>query len=197
MTTNKPNTNKPAQAEDLLLSLLAEAVSESARKTSQARRTSQAQGEVLAQELTPRDVAALERMGWTGRLSSPKPNSPQRGQTVKPGPLISANFASLSPETQARQIFWAGLCSTLSRSKGKIWIPEIAAVAAQMGIPLPNVSRLSNQLVAMTGCAVERPSNQAGWLVCNIHGEMPAATKWAKIWQISLQKFSDNIAAEM
>jgi len=163
--------------------------------------TSRTYSEALAQPLTTRDRVALERMGWTGRLSTAKPyqSAPsKRGKAdAKPGPRVTvATFSDLSPERQRTTQFWCGLCSTLSRSNGKIWIPEVAAVAAQLEVELDSPSVLANRLAYVTHCVVSRPADQAGWLVCELPGEMPAADLWAQLWASHLQAFSDLIAAE-
>jgi hypothetical protein len=88
------------------------------------------------------------------------------------------------------------LCSTLSRNGGRVWIPEIAAVAAQLQVEIDTPSVLSNRLAYITHCVVERPADQAGWLICNLPGEMPAAQLWAQLWASHLQAFSDAVAQE-
>jgi hypothetical protein len=181
--------------------LLAAALQAMAAAQPASRTTSRTYSETLAQPLTTRDKAALERMGWTGRLSSAKPSQSapsKRGKAeAKPGPRVTVStFADLSPERQRTTQFWCGLCSTLSRSNGKIWIPEVAAVAAQLQVELDSPSILSNRLSYITHCVVSRPADQAGWLVCELPGEMPAAQVWAQLWAAHLQAFSDLIAQE-
>jgi hypothetical protein len=161
------------------------------------RRTAATRAETLAQPLTARDKAALERMGWTGKLSSNKPAEPKPRANVKPGPSVKvATFADLSPERQASAQFWAGICSTLSRSNGRIWLPEVAAVASQLNVEITGPAQLATRLSALTGCTVTRPADNAGWLHCELPGEMPAANVWAQLWQAHLQAFSDLIAQE-
>jgi hypothetical protein len=185
--------NDPAS---LLLAAL-QAMAAEQPQINAARRTAATKAEQLAQPLTARDTAALARMGWTGKLSSSKPSEPKPTAKVKAGPTVSvATFADLSPERQASAQFWAGLCSTLARSAGKIWLPEAAAVAAQLGVHVENPAQLANRLSAMTGRPVTRPTDQAGWLVCDITDPMPAAQIWAQLWTAHLQAFTDTVAAE-
>jgi hypothetical protein len=165
------------------------------------RTTSRTYSETLAQPLSARDKVALARMGWEGRLSSAKPSQSapsKRGKAdAKPGPRVTvATFRDLSPERQRTTQFWCGLCSTLSRSSGKIWIPEVAAVAAQLQIELDSPAVLANRLAYMTHCTVSRPADSAGWLVCELPGEMAAAHLWAQLWNAHLQAFTDAVAAE-
>jgi len=181
--------------------LLAAALQAMAASQPASRTTSRTYSETLAQPLTARDRAALSRMGWEGRLSSAKPSQSapsKRGKAeAKPGPRVTVStFPDLSPERQRTTQFWCGLCSTLSRSNGKIWIPEIAAVAAQLEVELDSPSVLANRLAYITHCVVSRPADQAGWLVCELPGEMPGADLWAQLWNAHLQAFSDLIAAE-
>jgi len=197
------NTRKPAAATApandpaSLLAAALQAMAAQQPQTGSGRRTAQTQRETLAQPLTARDRAALERMGWTGKLSSNKPAEPKPRANVKPGPSVKvATFADLSPERQASAQFWAGICSTLSRSNGRIWLPEVAAVASQLNVEITGPAQLAARLAALTGCPVTRPADQAGWLVCELPGEMPAAQLWAQLWASHLQAFSDLIAAE-
>ena len=153
--------------------------------TASVRRTvrSTAAPEQLAQPLTDRDRAALEQLGWTGKLSSPKPAEPKPTAKVKAGPVINpATYADLSPERQASSQFWAGLCSTLARSNGRIWLPEVAAVAAQLSVEITGPAQLAARLSALTGRPVSRPATDAGWLICDIPNEMPGAQLWAQLW---------------
>lgn len=182
-------------------SLLAAALQAMAAAQPAKATTSRSYSETLAQPLTQRDKAALTRMGWTGRLSTAKPyqSAPsKRGKAeAKPGPRVTvATFRDLSPERQRTTQFWCGLCSTLSRSNGKIWIPEVAAVAAQLQVEIDSPSILCNRLAYVTHCVVARPADQAGWLHCELPGEMPAADLWAQLWASHLQAFSDAVAAE-
>ena len=182
-------------------SLLAAALQAMAAAQPASRTTSRAHSETLAQPLTARDKAALARMGWTGRLSSAKPSQSapsKRGKAdAKPGPRVTVStFADLSPERQRTTQFWCGLCSTLSRSNGKIWIPEVAAVAAQLQVELDSPAVLANRLAYITHCTVSRPADNAGWIHCELPGEMPAASVWTQLWNAHLQAFTDLIAQE-
>jgi hypothetical protein len=196
-TRTKTNANAPQDP----ASLLAAALQAMAASQPGKRVTARTHSETLAQPLTARDRAALERMGWTARLSSAKPSQSapsKRGKAdARSGPRVTVGtFADLSPERQASTQFWAGLCSTLSRSNGKIWIPEVAAVAAQLQVEIDSPAVLANRLAYITHCAVSRPADQAGWLVCELPGEMPAANVWAQLWNAHLTAFGDAIAAE-
>ena len=185
--------NDPAS----LLAAALQAMAATQQHKSAARRTAQGNAEVLAQPLTARDRAALARMGWSGKLSSNKPAEPKPRANVKPGPSVKvATFADLSPERQASAQFWAGICSTLSRSNGRVWLPEAAAVASQLNVEITGPAQLAARLSAITGCTVTRPADQAGWLHCELPGEMAGADLWAKLWVAHLQAFSDAVAAE-
>lgn len=186
----KRNSSDPA-------ALLMAALQASAASKPQQRRTAATQAETLAQPLSARDKAALERMGWAGRLSSPKPSEPKPTAKVKPGPVINpATFADLTPERQASAQFWAGLCATLQRSNGRLWLPEAAAVACQLRVAITGPSQLAARLTAVTGLPVTRPTSEAGWLICQIDEAMPGADIWAQLWNAHLQAFTDAIAAE-
>jgi len=192
---------QPANDPAALLAAALQAMAAAQPQTGSGRRTAATRAETLAQPLTARDKAALARMGWEGRLSSAKPSQSapsKRGKAdAKPGPRVTvATFRDLSPERQRTTQFWCGLCSTLSRSNGKIWIPEVAAVAAQLQVEIDSPSILCNRLAYVTHCVVSRPADQAGWLVCELPGEMPGADLWAQLWVAHLQAFSDLIAAE-
>lgn len=188
-------TAKTNAAQDPAALLMA-ALQASAASKPQQRRTAATQAETLAQPLTDRDRAALERMGWTGRLSSPKPSEPKPTAKVKSGPDVNpATFADLAPEHQARTQFWAGLCATLQRSNGRIWIPEVAAVAVQLGVAIESPSQLACRLKTVTGLPVSRPTAEAGWLVCDVQEPMPGAEIWAQLWNVHAQAFTDAIAA--
>jgi hypothetical protein len=190
-------TPQPANDPAALLAAALQAMAAAQPQTNASRRTAATQRETLAQPLTTRDRAALERMGWNGKLSSAKPAEPRPRANTKPGPSVKvATFADLSPERQASAQFWAGICSTLSRSNGRIWLPEAAAVASQLNVKLDSPAQLAIRLAGITGCLVTRPADQAGWLVCELPGEMPAAQVWAQLWNAHLQAFSDLIAAE-
>lgn len=186
----KRNSNDPA-------ALLMAALQASAKTIDRQRRIPRKyQQEQLAQPLTDRDAAALARLGWTGRLSSLKPSEPKPTAKVKPGPVINpATFADLTPERQASAQFWAGLCATLQRSNGRVWIPEAAAVAVQLGVEITGPSQLAARLTAVTGLPVCRPVADAGWLICPIKEEMAGAEIWAQLWNAHLQQFTDAIAA--
>jgi hypothetical protein len=188
---------QPANDPAALLAAALQAMAAQQPQTNASRRTAATRAETLAQPLTARDKAALERMGWSGKLSSAKPAEPKPRASMKPGPNVKvATFADLSPERQASAQFWAGICSTLSRSAGRVWLPEVAAVASQLSVKLDSPAQLATRLSAITGCTVTRPADQAGWLVCDLPGEMPAAQLWAQLWASHLQAFSDLIAAE-
>ena len=198
-TNTKTATNTATTANDpaALLAAALQAMAAAQPQTNASRRTAQTQREQLSQPLTPRDKAALARMGWTGKLSSSKPAEPKPRANTKPGPNVKvATFADLSPERQASAQFWAGICSTLSRSAGRVWLPEAAAVASQLSVKLDSPAQLATRLSALTGCTVTRPADQAGWLICELPGEMPAANVWAQLWNAHLQAFSDLIAQE-
>jgi hypothetical protein len=166
------------------------------------RATAQSRSEDLAQPLTDRDRAALTRAGWVKqngdfqRLSSPSPQQPKPTAKIKAGPSVNvARFADLTPERQASAQFWAGLCSILARSSGRIWLPEVAAVAAQLGVTIDGPAQLAARLTALVGLPVSRPKDQAGWLICNIEDPMPGSEPWAQLWNTHLQAFTDKVAA--
>jgi hypothetical protein len=186
-----------AQDPASLLAAALQAMAATQQCKSAARRTAQGNAEVLAQPLTERDKAALARMGWSGKLSSNKPAEPKPRASVKPGPSVKvATFRDLSPERQASAQFWAGICSTLSRSAGRVWIPEAAAVASQLNVEITGPAQLAARLSALTGCTVTRPADNAGWLHCELPGEMPGADLWAQLWVAHLTAFGDAIAQE-
>ena len=163
----------------LMAALQASAAAAPTTRTSR----STAKPEELAQPLTDRDRAALEQLGWTGRLSSPKPAEPKPTAKVKAGPVINpATYGDLSPERQASSQFWAGLCSVLARSNGRVWLPEAAAVAAHLGVEVTSPAQLAARLSALTGLSVSRPTTEAGWLLCDIQEPMSAADLWAQLW---------------
>lgn len=193
-TASAPEPSKRNQQDPA--ALLMAALQASAASKPQQRRTAATQAETLAQPLTDRDRVALERMGWTGRLSSPKAAEPKPTAKVKSGPVVNpATFADLTPERQASTQFWAGLCATLQRSSGRLWLPEAAAVASQLGVAITGPSQLAARLTAVTGLPVTRPQDQAGWLICQIDEAMPGADIWAQLWNVHLQAFTDAIAA--
>lgn len=198
MTATKANktTATNASAQDPAALLMAALQASAAAAPSKQRRTAQARAEVLAQDLTARDRAALEQLGWLGcRLSSPKPAEPKPTAKVKSGPVINpATYGDLSPERQASSQFWAGLCSTLARSNGRVWLPEAAAVAAHLGVELTSPAQLAARLSALTGLPVSRPTDAAGWLVCDITEAMPAADVWAQLWNVHAAAYGDAVA---
>jgi hypothetical protein len=198
-TTKTTTAAAPEPANDpasiLAAALQAMAAADPGRNAS--RRTAATQREQLVQSLSARDRAALTRMGWTGKLSSNKPAEPKPRANLKPGPVIRlATFRELSPERQRSAQFWAGICSTLSRSNDRLWLPEAAAVACQLEVSITGPAQLAARLAALTGCTVTRPADQAGWLLCELPGEMAGADLWAQLWISHLQAFSDAVAAE-
>ena len=195
-TSNSNSTNTANDPAALLLAAL-EAVA-ATQQTNGNRRTSQSKPETLSQPLTARDRYAIDRAGWTGcKLSSSKPSEPKPTAERKSGPAFKAStFRDLSPERQASVQFWAGLCSTLSRSAGRVWLPEVAAVAAQLGVSFNGPAQLAARLAALTGCPVTRPTTDAGWLACDLPGEMPGADAWTGIWQANLAAFKAAAIAE-
>jgi len=154
--------------------------------------------ELLAAELSSRDRAALERMGWSGRLTAPRPTQPPRKAKKKAGPIINAaRFAELTPQRQASAQFWAGLCSTLARSNGKVWIPEAAAVAAVLGVEVASPAQLAARLAALIGRPVARPEGEhGGFLVVEDLPEMTGAQLWAQLWSRHLQAFTPTAATK-
>jgi hypothetical protein len=195
--TKTATATNAVQDPAVLLAAALRAMAAAQPQTGSGRRTAQTQREQLAQPLTQRDRAALDRMGWSGKLSSNKPAEPKPRANVKPGPSVKvATFNDLSPERRASAQFWAGICSTLARSNGRVWLPEAAAVASQLGVEITGPAQLAARLAALTGCTVTRPADQAGWLVCELPGQMAGADLWAQLWVSHLQAFSDLIAAE-
>jgi hypothetical protein len=187
---------EPINPADLLAQALAASLKASASNGS--RKTAQTHTEQLAQPLTARDRAALDRMGWVGKLSSAKPAEPKPRAKIKAGPTVSTRFGDLSPERQASTQFWAGLCATMHANAGKVWLPEVAAVAAHLNVALPSPAQLATRLALLTGCPVHRPADAAGWLACSALADldpMPAASLWAQLWNHSVQAFGDAIAA--
>lgn len=181
-TNARTKTNANAAQDPAALLMAALKASAAAAPTTRTSRSTAAP-ERLAQPLTDRDRAALEQLGWTGRLSSSKPAEPKPTAKVKAGPVINpATYADLSPERQASSQFWAGLCSTLARSNGRVWLPEVAAVAAQLSVEVTGPAQLAARLSALTGLPVSRPTTEAGWLICDIPDPMPAADVWAQLW---------------
>lgn len=203
-TASAPEPNKRNAAQDPAAELLAAALQAMAVASLKPakRTTAQSRSEELAQPLTERDIQALTRAGWIKqngdfqRLSSPQPQQPKPTDKVKAGPTVNvATFADLTPERQASAQFWAGFCSTLARSGGRVWLPEVAAVAAQLGIVFDGPSQLSRRLTSLVGLPVARPKDQAGWLICTIEDPMPGSELWAQLWNTHLQAFTDKIAA--
>jgi hypothetical protein len=195
-TASAPEPNKRNAAQDpaalLLAALQASAKANPTRTTSR----STAAPEKLAQELTQRDRAALEQLGWAGKLSSPKPAEPKPTAKVKAGPIINpATYGDLSPERQASSQFWAGLCSVLARSNGRVWLPEVAAVAAHLSVEITSPAQLAVRLSALTGLPVSRPVAEAGWLICDIPEPMAAADVWAQLFNAHASAYGVAIAA--
>lgn len=189
-----PSRKEIRNAAELLMAALQASAALNAGTT---RRTAQARAEELAQPLTDRDRAALEQLGWAGsRLSSPRPTEPKPMAKVKSGPTINpTTYGDLNPQRQASSQFWAGLCSVLARSNGRIWIPEAAAVAAHLGVQLTSPAQLAARLSALTGLPVSRPTSEAGWLICDIQEPMPAADLWAQLWNTHAAAYGAAIAA--
>lgn len=191
-TPDPKRNNAQDPAALLLAALQASAKANPSRTTSR----STAAPENLAQELTQRDRAALEQLGWTGKLSSPKPAEPKPTAKVKAGPVINpATYGDLSPERQASSQFWAGLCSVLARSNGRVWLPEAAAVAAHLGVEITSPAQLAARLSALTGLPVSRPTTEAGWLICDIPEPMAAADVWAQLFNAHLSAYGAAVAA--
>lgn len=193
--SNRAKTNANV-AQDPAALLLA-ALQASAKTIDQQRRIPRKyQQEQLAQPLTDRDAAALAQLGWTGRLSSPRPAEPKPTAKVKPGPVINpATYGDLSPERQASAQFWAGICSVLARSNGRIWLPEAAAVAAHLGVEITSPAQLAARLSALTGLPVSRPVAEAGWLICPIKEEMAGAEIWTQLFNAHASAYGAAIAA--
>ena len=188
-----PNNTKPAAAaapdpDDLLMAALA-AMGATTASTGD---TEPEILELLAAELSSRDRAALQAMGWCGRLTAPKATQPPARAKRKSGPVINAaRFSDLTPQRKASAQFWAGLCSTLSRSNGKVWIPEIAAVAAVLGVEIASPAQLAARLAALIGRPVSRPEGElGGFLVVQDLPEMDGAQLWAQLWNRHLQRFT-------
>lgn len=195
-TASAPEPNKRNAAQDPAALLLAALQASAAAAPSRSTARSTAKPEELAQPLTDRDRAALAQLGWEGRLSSPKPSEPKPTAKVKPGPVINpATYGDLSPERQASSQFWAGLCSVLARSNGRVWLPEAAAVAAHLGVEITSPAQLAARLSALTGLPVSRPTTEAGWLTCPISEPMPAADVWAQLWNAHASAYGAAILA--
>jgi len=193
--TNTKATKAAAAADPAALLLAALQASAKANPTRTTSRST-AKPEELAQPLTDRDRAALAQLGWVGRLSSPKPSEPKPTAKVKPGPVINpATYGDLSPERQASAQFWAGICSVLARSNGRVWLPEAAAVAAHLGVEITSPAQLAARLSALTGLPVSRPTAEAGWLLCDIKEPMAAADVWAQLFNAHLSAYGAAIAA--
>jgi hypothetical protein len=195
-TASAPEPSKRNEHQDpaalLMAALQASAKANPTRSTTR----STAAPEQLAQPLTDRDRAALEQMGWTSKLSSPKPAEPKPTAKVKSGPVINpATYGDLSPERQASSQFWAGLCSVLARSNGRVWLPEVAAAAAHLGVEITSPAQLAARLSALTGLPVSRPTAEAGWLICDIKEPMPAADVWAQLFNAHLAAYGAAVLA--
>lgn len=183
-TASAPEPSKRNEHQDPAALLMAALRATTKANPSRATSRSTAAPEQLAQPLTDRDRAALEELGWIGsRLSSPKPSEPKPTAKVKAGPAINpATYDNLSPERRASSQFWAGICSVLARNGGRVWIPEVAAVAAHLGVEITSPAQLAARLSALTGLPVSRPITEAGWLICDIQDPMSAADVWAQLW---------------
>jgi hypothetical protein len=59
-----------------------------------------------------------------------------------------------------------------------------------------NPAQLATRLAGITGCPVTRPVADAGWLHCDLPGEMAGADAWVGIWNASLSAFSAAAIAE-
>lgn len=154
--------------------------------------------ETLCQPLSDRDQTALDRMGWGGRLTAPKSTQPPKRAKRKAGPIINPQgFSQLTPQRKASAQFWAGLCSTLARSNGRVWIPEIAAVAAVLGVEIASPAQLAARLAALIGRPVARPEGEnGGFLVVESLPEMTGAQLWAQLWARHLQAFTPTAARQ-
>jgi len=154
--------------------------------------------ETLCQPLSDRDKTALDRMGWGGRLTAPNPTQPPKKAKRKSGPIINPQgFSQLTPQRKASAQFWAGLCSTLSRSGGKVWLPEAAAVAAHLGVEIASPAQLAARLAALIGRPVSRPEGEhGGFLIVESLPEMTGAQLWAQLWARHLQAFTPTTAAK-
>jgi len=195
-TREQATVEVTVHAQDPAALLMAALQASAAQGSSHTTSRSSAKPEQLAQPLTDRDRAALEQLGWTGRLSSPKPAEPKPTAKVKTGPVINpATYGDLSPQRQASAQFWAGLCSVLARSNGRVWLPEAAAVAAHLGVEITSPAQLAARLSALTGLPVSRPTTEAGWLICNIQEPMSAADLWAQLWNTHAAAYGAAIAA--
>ena len=193
MTNTKPAAAAAPDPDDLLMAALAAMGASSTRSTAD---TEPEVLELLAAALSERDQAALDRMGWGGRLTSPKATQPPRKAKKKAGPIINATrFAELTPSRKASAQFWAGLCSTLARSGGKVWMPEIAAVAAVLGVEVASPAELAARLAALVGRPVSRPEGEnGGFLLVQDLPEMTGAQLWAQLWARHLQAFTPTTA---
>ena len=192
-TNTKPAAAAAPDPDDLLMAALAAMGASTASASASAEEIL----EILCQPLSERDQAALDRMGWCGRLTAPRPTAPPRKAKKKSGPIINAqNFSQLTPQRRASAQFWAGLCSTLSRANGKVWIPEIAAVAAQLNVEVASPAQLAARLAALIGRPVSRPEGEnAGFLLVEGLPEMAGAQLWSQLWNRHLQRFTPTTAA--
>lgn len=155
--------------------------------------------ETLCQPLSERDRIALERIGWDGRLTAAKATQPSPKAKRKAGPIINPNtFESLTPQRQASAKFWAGLCSTLARSNGRVWLPEVAAVAAVLEVDIASPAQLSARLAALIGRPVARPEGEelGGFITVEDLPEMNGAQLWSQLWGRYLQRFTPTAARQ-
>ena len=197
MTNTKPAAPSPAplDPDELLFQAL---TAMGAAKPASAS-TEPEELETLSQPLSARDEAALERIGWCGRLTAPKTTQPPRKAKRKAGPIINVNtFSQLTPQRQASAQFWAGLCSTLARSNGKVWLPEVAAVATVLSVEIASPAQLSARLAALIGRPVSRPEGPelGGFLTVEDLPEMTGAQLWSQLWVRHLQQFTPTAARQ-
>jgi hypothetical protein len=83
----------------------------------------------------------------------------------------------------------------LARSNGRVWLPEIAAVAAHLSVEITSPAQLAARLSALTGLPVSRPVAEAGWLICDIPEPMAAADVWAQLFNAHASAYGVAIAA--
>lgn len=146
------------------------------------------------QPLTITDAAALQEIGWTGKLSSNRQSIPRPNSKIKSGPtFVPENFGYLTEQRKASIQFWSGLCSVLSQNNGRVWMPEVAAVAVHLGVCIPTPSQLASRLSAMTGLAVSRPRSAAGWLYCKIDNQPKGVELWSQLWMTHLVAFRKSV----
>lgn len=196
MTNTKPAAPAPAPLDPdelLLQALAAMGATNSANASAEPEEL-----ETLSQPLSARDEAALELIGWCGRLTAAKATQPPTKAKKKAGPIINPNtFESLTPQRQASAQFWAGLCSTLARSNGRIWLPEVAAVATILGVEIASPAQLAARLAALIGRPVARPEGQelGGFLTVEDLPAMNGSQLWAQLWNRHAQAFTPATAA--